>query len=412
MRRIVRPRRGIALVIALLAIVVVGALIVSAFFSSTQEYRIGRNTLVVQRAFAVAEYGLNSEIAGWDKTRYMPGSSKYMQPGDVDNTPVYVADGDTARVRVSRLNQNTFWVVSEGSAAMGVAQVKSMQRTNGLVRIAYPSVNVRGAVTARGDVSVSGSARVFGTDLLNSTDAAVQSELREVRAWDQCAEIGTEDKAGISVSSTATVDAGTGQTRIYGSPAVQKEAASGSASTYVQYGDETWSTLEAAAAAAGMKLPAVGNAKFASPAPTATAAGACNTADTMNWGEPYRVGTTVAACKNYFPIVYLDGSVHLNGGRGQGILMVNGDLDMNGGFEWYGIIIVRNEIKKGNGGAKVVGAVMSASATLVENGDGGDDDNEFIGNQNIFYSKCAVQSALSGSAPLVYVKERSWAQMF
>ena len=36
---------------------VIGALIAGAFFTSTQEYRIGRNSLVDQRAFSAAEAG-------------------------------------------------------------------------------------------------------------------------------------------------------------------------------------------------------------------------------------------------------------------------------------------------------------------------------------------------------------------
>ena len=43
-------------------------------------------------------------------------------------------------------------------------------------------------------------------------------------------------------------------------------------------------------------------------------------------------------------------SATINGkGRGQGILLVNGDLKINGTFDWVGLIIVRDDINKGNG---------------------------------------------------------------
>ena len=41
-----KRREGFALAVAMVAIVVIGALIAGAFFTSTQEYRIGRNSLV------------------------------------------------------------------------------------------------------------------------------------------------------------------------------------------------------------------------------------------------------------------------------------------------------------------------------------------------------------------------------
>ena len=53
--------------VAMVAIVVIGALIAGAFFTSTQEYRIGRNSLVDQRAFSAAEAGVNQPIQAWVK---------------------------------------------------------------------------------------------------------------------------------------------------------------------------------------------------------------------------------------------------------------------------------------------------------------------------------------------------------
>jgi Tfp pilus assembly protein PilX len=57
-----KRREGFALAVAMVAIVVIGALIAGAFFTSTQEYRIGRNSLIDQRAFAAAEAGVTQPI--------------------------------------------------------------------------------------------------------------------------------------------------------------------------------------------------------------------------------------------------------------------------------------------------------------------------------------------------------------
>ena len=55
-------RRGFALLVALAALVIIGGLIVGAFFASTQEFRIGRNTVLQARALTAAEFGLNSAL--------------------------------------------------------------------------------------------------------------------------------------------------------------------------------------------------------------------------------------------------------------------------------------------------------------------------------------------------------------
>ena len=60
-------REGMALAMAMFAIVVIGALIAGAYFASTQDFRIGSNSLVAERAFTSAEYGLNKTMSGWDQ---------------------------------------------------------------------------------------------------------------------------------------------------------------------------------------------------------------------------------------------------------------------------------------------------------------------------------------------------------
>jgi Tfp pilus assembly protein PilX len=57
-----RNRPGFALAVALAAIVIIGAIITGMFFTSTQEYRISRNTALQARALTAAEYGMNSIV--------------------------------------------------------------------------------------------------------------------------------------------------------------------------------------------------------------------------------------------------------------------------------------------------------------------------------------------------------------
>lgn len=375
-------RRGIALITALFSIVILAVVISGAVFTSTQEYRAGRNALIEQRAFSVAEYGLNSEISNWDRSRNLPGG---MAVGVIDSSDIYVASGDTARVKVTRLTDNEFWVISDGEANMGSNALSARRQTGAYVRIAYPTINPKGAITAAGNVKVQGSAQVDGTE-------------HDPPGWTQCDSIPGAQVPGITVPPGGTVTYG--PTNITSTPEVAYDPAAADSNTYVRYGTETWNTLTANA---DIKLH--GGTVVNNIYPDGTAS-TCNYANTFNWGEPLRPGS-VAGCYGYYPIIYFDSDVHINGnGRGQGILLVNGSLDFNGIFDFYGLIIVRNDFNKGTGTADIHGAVFAANLAL---------DNPLswmTGDQSVMYSSCAVQSALQGSAILVRVKERGWTQIF
>ncbi len=59
MWRTVRNERGMALAIAIFALVVVGALVAGAFFAGVQESRTAENNRRLQKAFGVTESGVN-----------------------------------------------------------------------------------------------------------------------------------------------------------------------------------------------------------------------------------------------------------------------------------------------------------------------------------------------------------------
>lgn len=375
-------RRGVALITALFGVVVLAVMMSGMYFTSNQEYRGTRNALVEQRGFAVAEYGLNSEVSNWDRGRNLLTN---FPVGSIDSSKVYVAAGDTAWVKVSRLTENTFWVVSEGLANIGVTNLEARRMTSAYVRIAYPTITPKGAITAAGNVRLQGSALVDGDD-------------SSPTGWTNCGAL-TPTVPAVTVPPGATVTYSS--SNIASTPAVQYDAAAADSNTYVRYGSESWNTLTANA---DIKLAGGVYNSDIEPVGTATT---CDRSGNFNWGEPFRPGT-VAGCYGYFPIIYASGTLKLNGdGYGQGILLVNGDFEINGKFEFYGIVIVRDDITKGNGTAKIQGAVFAANLDLADPMSGW-----ITGNQDVLYSKCAVESALAGSAILVRVSQRHWAQVF
>ena len=375
-----RTRRGMALVLTLIVIVVLAALSTGAVMSSMQEYRAGRNSLIEQRAFAVAEFGLNREISNWRRGRNLPPPTG-MANGSIDSSSVFVAQGDTARVKVTRLNDNTFWVVSVGRASIGNGQLESQRQTHVLVRIAYPTINPGGAIVTAGNITVQGSAAITG----RNTDPV---------GWTQCPQIVGRDTFAISYApgNTASI-----QKPLAVTGGVYPDPAAGDSNTYVRFGTESWQSL---VAGADVTIP---SGTF-SPEPVGTAT-TCNYAATGNWGEPKRGTGTIAGCADFFPIIYVTGDLHLSRGRGQGILLVNGDVRLNGNFEWYGLIIARDDIVKGNGTFDMFGSIMSRNTNV-------NDGSSIVGNSSFNWSKCAVESALRASAILTRTKERSWVQLY
>ena len=372
-------RRGAALIITLIAVVVLALLSTGAVLSSMQEFRAGRNSLVEQRAFAVAEFGLNREIANWDRSRNLPPPVG-RAIGVTDSSKVYVAQGDSARVFITRLTDNTYWVVSVGRANIGNGQLEAQRQTHVLVRLAYPSINPGGAIVTAGNIDVKGSADVSG---VNTNPAG----------WPQCAGIAGRDTFAIAYAPNKTASIQKPQLVIGG---VYADPAAQDSNTYIRYGTETWNTLTANADIT------IGGGSY-QPEPVGNATDC--TYGTLNWGEPSRAAGYIAGCKDYFPIIYATAGITINHGRGQGILLVNGDVKLNGNMQWYGLIIARDDILKGNGTFDLWGSVMSRNANV-------NDDNSITGNSSFKWSKCAVESATRGSAILTRAKERSWIQMF
>ena len=93
----------------------------------------------------------------------------------------------------------------------------------------------------------------------------------------------------------------------------------------------------------------------------------------QSWGTPMGSGTTTPLTySGTMNIVYFDmngdKTVKLAGGcSGAGILLVNGNLELNGGFRWYGLIIVTGSVDYTGGGEKnVTGGIMAGETTTVQ----------------------------------------------
>jgi hypothetical protein len=381
--------------LVLTAVVALTLLSAGAFTAARETFRGGRNALVEQRAMLVSEFGLNQRISVWNPRFNLPPEMGGLRVGGVDTTSVYVASDDTARVRLTRLTPLMYSVESVGRASIPRPQLQSVRSVMSLVRLAYPEIQVRGAITSASKVTVNGDARVIGNDSVPQSWTAAE-----------CAQLMGANLAAITVPQRGDIQIKTNKAdQVVGSPATVIDPTVADSNTYVRFGTVTWNEL---AANATVTIPP----GTYQPVPTQSD-GEC-TFTGLNWGEPLRskIGNDdpVLPCANYFPIVYATGSISLTGqGRGQGILLVNGDVKFAGSFQWTGLIIVRDNIDGSMGTADVFGALMAANIR-VENRLF--DANQIAGTQRVQYSRCGIESALRGSAALIRVRDRGWTQVY
>ena len=383
-----RPRRGFAMFLAVGALVIIGVLVAGSSFITLQEQRLGQNSIVQTRAFSAAEFGLNKIQADWDKTPNLQ-----MANGASFDTNYVLTGQGTAKVRYTRLNNETFWIVSEGRATAGNSAAASrvaVKRVGAVLRLRIPTIKAEGAITAGGNVVVRGGADIQGRD---SVPPGWSSD---------CSSIPEVDKAGVVVPVGSSVTT-QGSSTVSGVPPTRQDPLAADQNTYIRYGDETWNTLTSQANVT-LNGGSIGNQVAPDSLPLLP--GVCNKGNIYNWGEPWRGIGSVPACKNYFPIIYSNGDLTLNGnGRGQGILLVNGNVTINGQFEWHGLIVVSNDIVRGTGSATVFGGVMARNEVKA-------DESIISGTTHYQYSSCALERAMRGSAQVVQAKERAWTELY
>jgi hypothetical protein len=127
--------------------------------------------------------------------------------------------------------------------------------------------------------------------------------------------------------------------------------------------------------------------------------GACDKTSVYNWGDPARTTT----CANYFPIIWAKGTINITGGSGQGILIVDGDLNVSGGATFHGPVLIRGRLISGGQGAHFYGGVMVGN----QNGQ----PSTILGSGSFRFSRCAMITALAAHAKPT-VPTRSWADMY
>ncbi|HET8624765.1 MAG TPA: PilX N-terminal domain-containing pilus assembly protein [Gemmatimonadales bacterium] len=365
----VRNERGIALVIAMVALVVIGAIVAGTTYISLIEQRTSTNTTVSSQAFQAAEAGVQEAIVNWDI-----GWNTMAVGGQTALTRVNTYGGSYSDRTLSKLNDNLFLVVSRGT------QGNATQSLAAVLRLVIADLDVQAAVTAGGDVRIGGNSTVQGEDTspLNwgCTPGATRTGIR----------------------SSGDVQPSGGSYTLSGAPPINEFDATVNDNLF----QDPFNELRERAT---LTLHA-GAYNGMSPVTSGTPA-RCNTASSTNWGEPWRApaGGRVPECQTYAPIILATGSIHVQNGRGQGILLVDGDLEIRGNFEFTGLVIVLGEVRTNGTGSKITGGLLANQISLA-------DESSFLGNPTVAFSECALAYVLNATALARPVRGRSFAYSY
>jgi hypothetical protein len=377
----VSNERGIALAVAIFALVVIGALVAGVFFAGRLEQQTGQNTLYAMQASEVAEAGLADAVnlqtaAGMLALPIAPATNT------VVNTTTFGGSHATSANTITRLTDNVFLIKALGTRTDAANSALAVRSLGQLIRLVEAEITVNAGLTALGDVKVTGGAEVTGIDALPPLWAAQSVDCPA-----------TADAAGVRYNNGVLTTSGNGS--VHGSPASVLDPTLNTSDMKKDFD----------------KLKALATLTLTSGNPAATAPAykgnpqKCDTSVETNWGEPT---LKTDPCFSYFPIIYHNGDLKLQGGRGQGILLVEGDLAATGGMVFYGPVYVTGTLStSGNSGqgAKFFGGVIAGNVAL-------DDLTKLAGGALVSYSSCAIKRALQNSATPTMLSERSWIQLY
>ena len=371
-RLIPSGERGAALALTLIALVVVGALVGGSFLIALLDRRSGETALRAAQALGAAEAGLDQAMTAWRATNHASmtvGATRSLGAGTLTGG---ASHSDT----LTRLGGTLFLLRSVGKSRVG--SVFARAQVARFIRLDPAGLDGKAAVATLEGAAVGGSSRVDGADSLPL-------------GWGLlCPPPDTIGVAGIRDSMGSVTFSGScsGGSCVSGHPPVQPDSTLGGLAL-TQLGAQSFAGLFAAAdVTVGGVVTGV--------APR-VAGSVCEQSDSLNWGEP--LPTAGHPCRNYFPVIAAQGGTVLGSGRGQGLLLVNGDLEVSGGFEFFGPMVILGTLNGSGAGGRLSGAVLARRVMLSD-------------HTEVRFSRCAVSRALAGSARPRPIRERSWSRLY
>lgn len=375
--------KGFALPAAIGALVIVGVLVTAGFYMARQELRIGVASQNATLAVNLAQSAANDILV--NDTRAL---SKLAVWGDT--TLVDTLDQGVVTIQATRLALRLFYLDATAEVTQGGLYAGATRRMGLVTRMTTAGIDPPAALTTQGAVKYGGSSEIHGMDEAPDGSGGMAD-------WGGYCDTSPVNKPGLMTNDTSQITWNGNRNKIEGNMSGTPkftEDPSITAESLTTFGDLDWYDMAALADKTLSTAPSVG--------PVVTG-GVCNTAPLGNWGAPT---DPTSPCFDYFPIIYVSGDLQLTSGAGQGILLVEGDLKVTGGFEFYGPVYVRGTLTTMGSGGHFWGGVTAANADL--------DTNTVLGNAVITYSSCAIQRAILNNPSLTRVRPlamRSWVDL-
>jgi hypothetical protein len=159
--------------------------------------------------------------------------------------------------------------------------------------------------------------------------------------------------------------------------------------TYRRFGEGDWGML---AARADVRVDAGG---ALAPLPAATG-GACAPGA---WGEPWRGAGAVGACTGRLPVIHVRGAGQTTlraPARWQGVLLVDGDLVVEGQVEGVGLVVVQGRVDATAGALLLHGALLARAGVALGPG------------SRVVRSRCALERAARAAGKPIAYGRRAW----
>jgi hypothetical protein len=369
--------RGMALALVLCVLTVVTALLAAAVAIARVELRAAGNRRRLDLALGQAEVSLVESVSRWTPatlSRGLPAlfdSLSFPDPPPLPGTVVARRSGVLRRLGRGLFLMEVTAVGSEEGAGDGI-----VAHVGWLLGVRPVSVQPRAALTTHGPVILEAGASVDGRD---AAPAAFE-----------CDPESDSTRAGIATDGPARALPGSSLSG--DPPALRVGPPEDSAQSAVQAG---WFAELASQAVVG--IPG-GGAWTTRPV---SVDGRCDVSVASNWGG----SDGGSVCATYFPVVHVAGDLSLVDGQGQGILLVDGDLDVRGDYTFWGLVMVRGRLRTVGDPhiLRVWGAVVSGGVA---------EEGRPVSGFVVQYSKCLLSLALQSSGRLVPLSSRAWKQLF
>ncbi len=368
-------REGFALATTILAMLVVGAIVTGGFYAASQEGQVARSSGNADDAAFIAETGMNTTMASANAATLNAMTLNSSSTGSATNVNAGAQVLGNYVARISRVSTQLFFISSTGTVTRGGRYAGASHTVASVVRLKTADFDNQAAVMVFGNMSVGGNAEIDGTDYYPSNWTGVGCSLASGTA------------AVLTNPGTAVTSSGSA---IITGPVVRQPL---SATDFTVFGDLTWNEL--------ISLKDKIATGTVGPNPVVTG-GVCQTANVNNWGSAQPTN----ACYNYFPIIYAPGDLLIaSSGEGQGILLVEGDLDVSGGFNFYGVVVVKGTIRIPGTGGHINGTTLAFGDGQISS------TSSTVGNSLLQYSSCSIERAVLNNASLTRlapIVNRSW----